>query len=73
MALVHPGRLDPGDRRAVDQLTEGYLDRTRYFTDRLAYGIARIAASRGPDTVIVRASDFKTNEYAKLLGGRSSS
>ncbi|MFJ6934424.1 phosphoenolpyruvate synthase [Streptomyces sp. NPDC101132] len=70
MALVHPERLDPGDRCAVDQLTEGCLDRTRYFTDRLAYGIARIAASRWPDPVIVRASDFKTNEYAKLLGGR---
>ncbi|MEW2582953.1 phosphoenolpyruvate synthase [Streptomyces virginiae] len=70
MALLHPDRLDAADRCAVDQLTEGYLDRTRYFTDRLAYGIARIAASRWPDPVIVRTSDFKTNEYAKLLGGR---
>ncbi|MEU5152503.1 phosphoenolpyruvate synthase [Streptomyces yangpuensis] len=70
MALLHPERLDTGDRCAVDQLTEGRLDRTRYFTDRLAYGIARIAASRWPDPVIVRTSDFKTNEYAKLLGGR---
>ncbi|MFD6230331.1 phosphoenolpyruvate synthase [Streptomyces sp. NPDC060232] len=70
MALLHPERLDAGDRRAVEQLTEGSLDRTRYFTDRLAFGIARIAASRWPDPVIVRTSDFKTNEYAKLLGGR---
>ncbi|MCF3180099.1 phosphoenolpyruvate synthase [Streptomyces polychromogenes] len=70
MALVHPERLDAADRCAVDQLTEGHLDRTRYFTDRLAYGIARIAASRWPDPVIVRTSDFKTNEYAELLGGR---
>ncbi|MFF4582663.1 phosphoenolpyruvate synthase [Streptomyces sp. NPDC001373] len=70
MALVHPERLDAADRRAVDQLTEGHLDRTGYFTDRLAYGIARIAASRWPDPVVVRTSDFKTNEYAKLLGGR---
>ncbi|OLZ62766.1 phosphoenolpyruvate synthase, partial [Streptomyces amritsarensis] len=70
MALLHPERLDAGDRCAVDQLTEGRLDRTRYFTDRLAHGIARIAASRWPDPVIVRTSDFKTNEYAKLLGGR---
>ncbi|MET8748910.1 putative PEP-binding protein [Streptomyces sp. NPDC004667] len=57
------------DRCAVDQLAEGYLDRGRYFTDRLAYGIARIAASRWPDPVVVRTSDFETNEYAKLLGG----
>ncbi|MEU3403605.1 phosphoenolpyruvate synthase [Streptomyces sp. NPDC006670] len=70
MALLHPERLDPADCCAIDQLTEGYLDRTAYFTDRLAYGIARIAASRWPDPVIVRTSDFKTNEYAKLLGGR---
>ncbi|MFI8458557.1 putative PEP-binding protein [Kitasatospora sp. NPDC085464] len=41
-----------------------------WFTDRLAQGIARIAASRSPDPVIVRTSDFKTNEYAKLVGGR---
>ncbi|MCX5150758.1 phosphoenolpyruvate synthase [Streptomyces sp. NBC_00320] len=70
MALLHPERLDAADRCAIDQLTEGYLDRGRYFTDRLAYGIARIAASRWPDPVVVRTSDFKTNEYAKLLGGR---
>ncbi|QES47064.1 phosphoenolpyruvate synthase [Streptomyces venezuelae] len=70
MALLHPDRLDAADRCAVDQLTEGYLDRTACFTDRLAYGIARIAASRWPDPVVVRTSDFKTNEYAKLLGGR---
>lgn len=70
MALLHPERLDHADRCAVDQLTEGYLDRTRYFTDRLAYGIARIAASRWPAPVVVRTSDFKTNEYARLLGGR---
>jgi len=70
MALVHPERLDPEERRRVDELTDGYQDRTRYFTDRLAQGIARIAASRRPMPVIVRTSDFKTNEYAKLVGGR---
>ncbi|WP_354637218.1 phosphoenolpyruvate synthase [Kitasatospora camelliae] len=70
MALIHPERLDPEERRRVDALTDGYEDRTRYFTDRLAQGIARIAASRWPDPVIVRTSDFKTNEYAKLVGGR---
>lgn len=70
MALLHPERLDDQDRCAIDQLTEGYLDRGEYFVDRLAYGIARIAASRWPAPVVVRTSDFKTNEYARLLGGR---
>ncbi|MFC8277976.1 phosphoenolpyruvate synthase [Streptomyces sp. NPDC057271] len=70
MALLHPERLDPSDRRAIDRLTEGYPDRGQYFVERLAQGIARIAASRWPAPVVVRTSDFKTNEYAKLLGGR---
>ncbi|MGW7363734.1 phosphoenolpyruvate synthase [Streptomyces sp. NPDC054841] len=70
MALVHPERLDAEDRRRIDELTDGYADRTQYFTDRLAHGVARIAASRWPAPVIVRTSDFKTNEYARLLGGR---
>jgi pyruvate,water dikinase len=70
MALLHPERLDPEDRRVVDELTDGCADRRSYFTDRVAHGVARIAASRWPDPVVVRASDFKTNEYARLLGGR---
>ncbi|MFF0428136.1 phosphoenolpyruvate synthase [Streptomyces sp. NPDC004520] len=70
MALLHPERLDAHDRHVIERLTEGYLDRGQYFVDRLARGIARIAASRWPAPVIVRTSDFKTNEYAKLLGGR---
>ncbi|MEU9947484.1 phosphoenolpyruvate synthase [Streptomyces sp. NPDC047939] len=70
LALLHPERLDPHDRHLIDRLTEGYLDRGEYFVERLAHGIARIAASRWPDPVVVRTSDFKTNEYARLLGGR---
>jgi pyruvate,water dikinase len=69
MALVHPERLTAEDRRLVDEVTDGYRDRTDYFVDRLAEGIALIAASRWPDPVVVRLSDFKTNEYAKLVGG----
>ncbi|MFE5587578.1 putative PEP-binding protein [Kitasatospora sp. NPDC056531] len=69
MALVHPERLSAEDRRLVDQLTYGYPDRTDYFVDRLAHGVARIAASRWPDPVVVRTSDFKTNEYTRLIGG----
>ncbi|MFF0410439.1 phosphoenolpyruvate synthase [Kitasatospora sp. NPDC004745] len=69
MALVHPERLSAEDRRLVDELTYGYPDRTEYFVDRLAHGVARIAAPRWPDPVVVRTSDFKTNEYARLVGG----
>ncbi|MFD9128512.1 phosphoenolpyruvate synthase [Kitasatospora sp. NPDC059571] len=69
MALVHPERLTTEDRRRVDAATEGWSDRTEYFVDRLARGLARIAASRWPDPVVVRTSDFKTNEYARLIGG----
>ncbi|MGW4161021.1 phosphoenolpyruvate synthase [Streptomyces sp. NPDC004788] len=70
MALLHPERLDRQDRQVIERLTEGHPDRGGYFVDRLAHGIARIAASRWPTPVVVRTSDFKTNEYAKLLGGR---
>jgi pyruvate,water dikinase len=70
MALVHPERLDAAERRRVDRLTDGYSDRTRYFSDQVAQGVARIAASRWPSPVVVRTSDFKTNEYAGLVGGR---
>ncbi len=70
MALVRLDQVeDEGDRRQIEALTAGYEDRGEYFVDRLAEGIARIAASRYPDPVIVRMSDFKTNEYAELIGG----
>ena len=71
MALVRFDELhDPDARRQITALTEGYADRTEYFVDNLARGIAKIAASQFPDPVIVRMSDFKTNEYANLIGGR---
>ncbi len=70
MALVHFDRLEEDARRRIAELTRGYEeDRTEYFVERLANGIARIAASRWPDPVVVRTSDFKTNEYARLIGG----
>lgn len=53
----------------IDQLTKGYDDKTRYYVDELAEGIAKIAAAFYPHDVIVRFSDFKTNEYRTLLGG----
>jgi pyruvate, water dikinase len=71
MALVHFDRLeDMRIRKEIEELTAGYEEKTEYFVETLAYGIARIAASRYPDQVIVRMSDFKTNEYANLIGGR---
>jgi pyruvate,water dikinase len=70
MALVRYGTLtDENAKRQIAELTEGYQDKTEYFVDRLARGLARIAAAYHPKPVIVRMSDFKTNEYANLIGG----
>jgi pyruvate,water dikinase len=70
MALVHYDTLKDEDaKRTIAALTAGYEDKTEYFVDRLARGLARIAAAHYPKPVIVRMSDFKTNEYANLIGG----
>jgi pyruvate,water dikinase len=70
MALVRYDTLkDENAKRAIAELTQGYEDKTEYFVDRLARGLARIAAAHYPKPVIVRMSDFKTNEYANLVGG----
>ena len=53
----------------MDKLTRGWPSKEEYFVAKLAYGIARIAAAQFPKPVIVRTSDFKTNEYARLMGG----
>lgn len=71
MALVRFDELE--DRKAhhrIEELAIGYEDKTEYFVDHLSRGIAKIAASQYPDPVIVRMSDFKTNEYANLIGGK---
>ncbi|MBI1734310.1 MAG: phosphoenolpyruvate synthase [Candidatus Rokubacteria bacterium] len=71
MALLHPERVsDPAARDELARLTAGHADRGAYFVDRLAEGIAVIAAAFFPRDVIVRLSDFKTSEYAGLVGGR---
>jgi pyruvate, water dikinase len=71
MALVKFDQLeDAAARQRIERLTQGYADKTQYFVDTLAFGISRIAASRYPNPVIVRMSDFKTNEYAQLVGGK---
>ncbi|MFP4032574.1 MAG: phosphoenolpyruvate synthase [Desulfococcaceae bacterium] len=70
MALVHYDSLEDKEvRKTVRELTRGYDDKTDYFVDHLARGVATIAAAQYPDPVIVRMSDFKTNEYADLIGG----
>jgi len=70
MALAHYDSLPDDDiKRTIAALTAGYAERTEYFVDRLARGLARIAAVQYPNPVIVRLSDFKTNEYANLIGG----
>lgn len=70
MALVHFDQLkDKKAKKTIAKLTHAYKDKKEYFIDHLSQGIAKIAASRYPDPVIVRMSDFKTNEYANLIGG----
>jgi pyruvate,water dikinase len=70
MALMHFDEVTDEDARSkIEQLTKDYDDKTEYFVDKLARGLARIAATVYPKPVIVRMSDFKTNEYAGLLGG----
>jgi len=69
MALVHPEMVkDPKVLREIEQLTGGY-DKEEYFVERLAQGVGTIVAAFYPKPVVVRMSDFKTNEYASLLGG----
>jgi pyruvate,water dikinase len=71
MALVHPERVDdPVVRASLAALTHGYAQPTDFFVGELAEGVGMIAAAFYPKPVIVRMSDFKTNEYASLLGGR---
>ncbi len=70
MALVRPERTDEATRREIEARTQGYSTPAAFFVDRLAEGIARIAAGFFPRPVVVRLSDFKTNEYAGLIGGR---
>ncbi|MCC3245020.1 phosphoenolpyruvate synthase [Methylocystis sp. WRRC1] len=70
MALVHPERLDAREREAIAKITAQYESPSDYFIQRLSEGVATIAAAFYPKPVVVRMSDFKSNEYASLLGGR---
>ena len=69
MALVHPEKIkDPKVLQEIEQLTQGYR-KEDYFVEQLAQGVGTIAAAFYPKPVVVRMSDFKTNEYASLIGG----
>ncbi|MFD0988032.1 phosphoenolpyruvate synthase [Methyloligella solikamskensis] len=70
MALVEFDQLEDEEvKREIDAMTRGYESKPQYFVEQLSRGLARIAATVYPNPVIVRMSDFKTNEYANLLGG----
>lgn len=77
MVKVHPMSLikfkelkDQEARKMIEELTSNYKNKEEYFIDQLAQGIATMAAAFYPKEVILRMSDFKTNEYANLIGGR---
>ncbi len=74
---VHPLALtrfeqltDKATKKEIENLTRHYSDKKNYFVDKLAQGVATIAAAFHPHDVIVRMSDFKSNEYANLIGGQ---
>jgi len=68
-ALLEYDALDSSTREAVDEQMAGYSDPVQFFIDKLAEGVSTIAAAFHPQPVIVRMSDFKSNEYANLIGG----
>jgi pyruvate,water dikinase len=71
MALVNRERVtDEAVKKKINELTSGYENKEDYFVERLAQGVGIIAAAFYPKPVIVRMSDFKTNEYASLIGGK---
>jgi pyruvate,water dikinase len=71
LALLDYDKLDAPARAQLDTLTAGYTDKPQFFVDKLAQGVAMIAAAFYPKDVILRLSDFKTNEYANLIGGKA--
>jgi pyruvate, water dikinase len=72
LALIDFAQLaDAAAKAEIGKLTAGYTDKPQFFVDKLAQGVAMIAAAFYPKDVILRLSDFKTNEYANLIGGRA--
>lgn len=71
LALLRFDSLEDEDvKQQINDLTYGYEDKSQYFVDKLAEGIGMLGAAFSPNDVIVRFSDFKTNEYANLIGGQ---
>ena len=71
LALINYDNLhDDIVRTKIEEITVGYNNKEEYFIDKLTYGLARIATAFYPNNVIIRFSDFKSNEYANLLGGQ---
>jgi pyruvate,water dikinase len=71
LALLHPELVDKKSLKKINELTENYEDKRVFFVEKLAQGISLIAAAFYPRPVIVRLSDFKTNEYRNLIGGEA--
>lgn len=72
LALIDFAQLADSQAKAeIERLTAGYTDKPQFFVDKLAQGVAMIAAAFYPKAVILRLSDFKTNEYANLIGGKA--
>jgi pyruvate,water dikinase len=69
LALINYAKQSPEIKKQIDKLTVGYKDKKQFFIDKLAEGVATLAAAFHPKDVIVRLSDFKSNEYANLIGG----
>ncbi len=70
LALIHFDKISSKEeKKKIEELTYGYRNKTDYYVEKLAQGVARIAAAFYPKEIIVRFSDFKTNEYAQLIGG----
>lgn len=70
MALMHFDKLDEETKQQIQELTKGYKNKIEFFVEKLAMGIGMIASAFYPNDVIVRMSDFKSNEYANLIGGK---
>jgi len=68
--LLHPEKVDKKTRKLIDKITAGFVSKKDYFVEKLAQGIGRIASAFFPKEVIVRFSDFKSNEYKELIGGK---
>lgn len=71
LALLHFEKVEEEEtRKKIEEITHGYQNKADYFVDKLAEGIGRLTAAFYPKPVIIRMSDFKTNEYANLIGGK---